>query len=394
MHDEGSQSRPTDLFDPVQLGVCRLANRIVMAPLTRSRARADGTPTALMAEYYAQRASAGLIIAEATNISPRARGYALTPGIYTVAHIEGWQGITHAIHAKGGHAYLQLWHVGRISHPSLQPDGTLPIAPSALRPRTNAFTESGYQPCVTPRALEAAEIPELMQEYRRAACNALAAGFDGVEIHAANGYLIEQFLRDSTNKRTDAYGGSREKRARFALEIVDAVARACGSQRVGIRLSPVSPVNDAALDSDSLGTYSYLIEQLNRFALSYVHVIEGVTQGLRESPDGFDLHVLRRLFKGLYIANNGYDLKLAQEARRHNLADLIAFGRFFIANPDLVERLHAGAPLNMPDPATFFGGGAHGYTDYPTMTQSTAINVQQSAASAAVTASEIVHDTT
>lgn len=369
MPDDRSQLSPTDLFDPVQLGVCRLANRIVMAPLTRSRARADGTPTALMAEYYAQRASAGLIIAEGTNISPRARGYALTPGIYTDSHVKGWQRITHAIHAKGGHAYLQLWHVGRISHPSLQPDGALPIAPSAIRPQTRAFTESGFQPCVTPRPLEALEIPELVQEYHRAASNALAAGFDGVEIHAANGYLIEQFLRDSTNKRTDIYGGSREKRARFALEVVEAVVRACGSQRVGIRLSPVSPANDSALDSDSLGTYSYLIEQLNRFGLAYVHVIEGVTQGLREYPDGFDLHVLRQKFTGLYIANNGYDLKLAQEARRHNLADLIAFGRLYIANPDLVERLYAGAPLNVPDPATFFGGGAHGYTDYPPMAQ-------------------------
>lgn len=370
MPNDGSQSSLTDLFDPVQLGVCRLANRIVMAPLTRCRARADGTPTALMIEYYAQRASAGLIIAEGTDISPRARGYALTPGIYTDAHIGGWQRITQAIHAKGGHAYLQLWHVGRISHPSLQPDGALPVAPSAIRPQTRAFTESGFQPCVTPRALEALEIPEIVQEYHRAASNALEAGFDGVEIHAANGYLIEQFLRDSTNKRTDAYGGSREKRARFALEVVEAVVRACGSQRVGIRLSPVSPANDSALDSDSLGTYSYLIQQLNRFGLAYVHVIEGVTQGLRECPDGFHLQVLRREFTGLYIANNGYDLKLAQEARRHNLADLIAFGRLYIANADLVERLCACAPLNVPDPATFFGGGAHGYTDYPTMAQS------------------------
>jgi N-ethylmaleimide reductase len=395
MHDDASQSTRADLFDRVQVGACWFANRIVMAPLTRSRARVDGAPTPLMAEYYAQRASAGLIIAEGTNISPRARGYALTPGIYTDSQIEGWQRVTCAIHAKGGHAYLQLWHVGRISHPSLQPDGALPLAPSAICPKTRAFTDSGYQPCVTPRALEAAEIPELVQEYRRAACNALAAGFDGVEIHAANGYLIEQFLRDSTNKRTDAYGGSREKRARFGLEVVDAVAQACGSQRVGIRLSPVSPVNDAALDSDSLGTYSYLIEQLNRFGLAYVHVIEGVTQGLRACSDGFDLHVLRRNFTGLYIANNGYDLKLAQEARRHNLADLIAFGRLYIANPDLVERLYAGAPLNVPDHTTFFGGDAHGYTDYPTMTQSSAPGTQRTAGSRSATAPlEMTHDTT
>ena len=374
---ESSPAMRTDLFEPVQLGASRLANRIVMAPLTRSRARADGIPTPLMAEYYAQRASAGLIIVEGTNISPRARGYAFTPGIYTDSQIEGWKRVTEAIHVNGGHAYLQLWHVGRISHPSLQPGGALPIAPSAVRPQATAFTEIGFQPCVTPRALETAEIPELVQEYRRAASNALAAGFDGVEIHAANGYLIEQFLRDSTNKRTDAYGGSREKRARFLLEVVDAVVSACGSRRVGIRLSPVSPVNDAALDSDSPGSYSYLVEQLNLFRLAYLHVIEGVTQGAREWPDGFDSQLLRRHFNGLYIANNGYDLKLAQEARRLNLADLIAFGRLYIANPDLVARLYANAPLNVPERATFFGGGAHGYTDYPIMSYSPGTEISQ-----------------
>ena len=367
---ESSPVARTDLFEPVQLGACRLANRIVMAPLTRSRACADGTPTPLMAKYYAQRASAGLIIAEGTNISPQARGYALTPGIYTDSQVEGWQRVTEAVHVKGGHIYLQLWHVGRISHPSLQPGGALPIAPSAIRPKATAFTEGGFVPCVTPRALEAAEFPGLVQEYRHAACNALAAGFDGIEIHAANGYLLEQFLRDSTNKRTDAYGGSREKRARLLLEVVGGVVSVSGSRRVGIRLSPVSPVNDADLDSDSHGTYSYVIEQLNTFRLAYVHVIEGVTQGSRESAQGFDFKLLRRQFDGLYIANNGYDLKLAQHARRHNLADLIAFGRLYIANPDLVERLRTGAPLNVPDRGTFFGGSAHGYTDYPIMPSS------------------------
>jgi len=357
----------SDLFAPVQLGASRLANRIVMAPLTRSRARADGVPVPLMAEYYKQRASAGLIIAEGTNISPRARGYALTPGIYTDAQVQGWQRVTGAVHDKGGHIYLQLWHVGRISHPSLQPGGALPVAPSAMCPKATAFTEGGFVPCVTPRALETTEIAGIIQEYQCAARNALAAGFDGVEIHAANGYLLEQFLRDSTNKRTDAYGGPRENRARLLLEVVEAVARACGSQRIGIRLSPVSPVNDAALDSDPLGTYSYVIEQLNAFGLAYLHVIEGVTQGVREPPGAFDPLLLRRQFASLYIANNGYDLKLADAARRHNLADLIAFGRLYIANPDLVERLRAGAPLNAPDRSTFFGGSARGYTDYPTM---------------------------
>ncbi len=370
MRDENLQALGTDLFEPVQLGAYRLANRIVMAPLTRSRASADGTPTPLMAEYYAQRASAGLIIAEATNISPQARGYAFTPGIYDASQVEGWQRVTEAIHAKRGHVFLQLWHVGRISHPSLQPGGALPVAPSSICPKATSFTEAGFRPCVAPRALETAEIPPIVEEYRRAARNALAAGFDGVEIHAANGYLIEQFLRDSTNKRTDAYGGSLENRARLLLEVVDAVAGACGTGRAGIRLSPVSPVNDAELDSNPAATYGYVVEQLNKFGLTYLHVIEGVTQGPRESSVEFDFQLLRRRFGGLYLANNGYDLNLALAARRSDRADLIAFGRLYIANPDLVERLSAHAPLNAPDRDTFFGGGAHGYTDYPVMTAS------------------------
>jgi N-ethylmaleimide reductase len=266
----------------------------------------------------------------------------------------------------GGRVFVQLWHVGRISHPSLQPNGALPVAPSAICPKTTSFTETGFQPCVTPRALETREIPGIVVQYATAAGNALAAGFDGVEIHAANGYLIEQFLRDSTNFRTDAYGGAREDRARFLLEVTAAVVSACGAGRVGIRLSPASPVNDAQLDSDPMGTYRYVVEQLNGFNLAYLHVIEGATQGSREIPAGLNLQALHRAFKrGLYIANNGYDLLLALAAREQNLADLIAFGRLYIANPDLVARLRAGAPLNVPDRATFFGGGAHGYTDYP-----------------------------
>jgi N-ethylmaleimide reductase len=357
----------SDLFSPVRLGAYLLANRIVMAPLTRSRAKADGTATALMAEYYAQRASAGLIISEGTNISAQARGYASTPGIYTDSQIEAWQAVTQALHLKGSRVFLQLWHVGRISHPSLQPDHALPVAPSALRPIAQAYTSTGYQPCVTPRPLETAEIPLIIEQYVRAACNALAAGFDGVEIHAANGYLIEQFLRDGCNRRTDAYGGSVERRARFLLDVVAGVVGACGADRVGIRLSPLSPVNDLGLDSDPETTYGYVIERLNDFGLAYLHMIEGVTQGPREVPAGFDLQALRRAFVGPYIANNGYDLALALEARRANRADLISFGRPYIANPDLVERLRTGASLNTPDRATFFGGGAHGYTDYPFM---------------------------
>jgi N-ethylmaleimide reductase len=355
----------SDLFEPVQLGPYRLANRIVMAPLTRSRASEDGVPRPLMAEYYAQRASAGLIIAEGTNISPQARGYALTPGLFSPGQIEGWRAVTQAVHAQGGRIFPQLWHVGRVSHPSLQPGGVLPVAPSALCPQATSYTGRGFEPCLTPRALAADEIPEIIEHYRQAARNALAAGFDGVEIHAANGYLIEQFLRDSTNQRTDAYGGTPDKRARFLLEVAEAVAGVWGAERVGVRLSPLSPVNGAGLDSDPAATYGHVVRCLNRIGLAYIHVIEGVTQGPREVPGGFDLQTLRRSFSGSYIANNGYDLTLALDTRRRGRADLISFGRLFIANPDLVERFRRGAPLNEPDRATFFGGGAAGYTDYP-----------------------------
>lgn len=356
-----------DLFQPVRLGPYQLANRIVMAPLTRSRAGEDGVPNRLMVEYYAQRSSAGLIITEGANISPQARGYAFTPGIYNDAQVAGWRQATEAVHARDGRIFPQLWHVGRVSHPSLQPGGALPVAPSAIRPDATSYTEVGFQPCITPRALETHEIPEIVEQYRQAARKALAAGFDGVEIHAANGYLIEQFLRDSTNTRTDAYGGSRENRARLLLEVTEAVAGVCGGARVGIRLSPIAAVNGAGLDSDPERTYAYVVQQLNAFQLAYIHVIEGATQGPREVPGGFDLQILRRSFNGFYMANNGYDLGLALEVRRRNLADLISFGRLYIANPDLVERLRIGAPLNVPDRATFFGGGAAGYTDYPAL---------------------------
>lgn len=357
----------SDLFRPVQLGCYRLANRIVMAPLTRSRAGDDGVPQPLMAAYYAQRASAGLIIAEGTNVSAQGRGYARTPGLFTDEQMVGWRPVTFAVHERGGRIFPQLWHVGRVSHPVLQPDGALPIAPSAIRPEATAYTNGGFEPCVTPRALETNEIPAIVEQYRRAAHNALLARFDGVEIHAANGYLLEQFLRDSTNKRNDAYGGSLENRARLLLEVVEEVVRECGSERVGIRLSPLNCGNGTPLDSDPAATYGYVVDRLNKMGLAYIHVIEGVTQGSREVPGGFDLQDLRRRFSGTYIANNGYDLELALQARRNHLADLISFGRLFIANPDLVERLRVGAQLNIPDRKTFFGGGAAGYTDYPTL---------------------------
>ena len=354
------------LFGPVQLGPLTLANRIVMAPLTRCRALADGVPGPLIAEHYAQRASAGLIITEGVNISPSARGYDLTPGLYTDEQVEGWCRVTQAVHARGGRLFPQLWHVGRVSHPDLQPGGALPVAPSAIRAEdTTSYTPSGFKPCPTPRALDTDEIRTIVADYARAAQRALDAGFDGVEIHAANGYLLEQFLREHTNRRTDRYGGCLEDRARLVLEVAEAVASVCGAARTGIRLSPVSPANASMPDRDPMRTYRHVVERLDALGLAYIHVIEGVTQGPRDVPGGFDYGALRKAFRGRYIANNGYDRRLAIEACAQGRADLVAFGRLFIANPDLVERLRLDAPLNEPDPATYFGGGAAGYNDYP-----------------------------
>lgn len=354
----------TVLFESVQLGPLRLPNRIVMAPLTRSRAKDGDVPSDLAIEYYTQRATAGLIIAEATQISPSGKGYVYTPGIYNDAQVVAWKRITDAVHAKGGHIFLQLWHVGRISHPSIQPDGALPVAPSAIKPEGQAYTEDGFVAMVTPRALETAEMPGIVAQYRVAAQNALAAGFDGVEIHAANGYLLDQFLRDKTNRRTDAYGGSIENRTRLLREVTDAVVGIWGGDRVGVRISPLSKFGDIA-DSKPQALFTQVVKVLNPFKLAYLHVIEGDTGGERDVTGGFDLQILRSDFNGLYMANNGYDLALARETLGVNRADLIAFGRLYIANPDLVERLRSGAPLNTPDPATMYGGGAEGYVDYP-----------------------------
>lgn len=354
----------SDLFQPVQFGPYTLSNRIVMAPLTRSRAQKGDIPSLLAPEYYRQRATAGLIIAEATQISPQGKGYAFTPGIYNSAQVDGWKPVTQAVHEQGGRIFLQLWHVGRISHPALQPDGALPVAPSAIRPEGNAFTEAGFVPFVTPRALDTAEISGIIEQYRVASHYALEAGFDGVEIHGANGYLIDQFLRDGTNHRTDAYGGSLENRTRLLLEITTAVISVWGAERVGVRLSPVSPANDIA-DSDPAALFTHVVEQLNPFGLLYLHLIEGATGGSRQVENSFDLQMLRRLFKGIYIGNNGYDRELAIKARQQGLVDLVAFGRPFIANPDLVDRLQRAAPLNEWDADTFYGGGEKGYTDYP-----------------------------
>jgi N-ethylmaleimide reductase len=356
----------SDLFQPVQMGPLLLANRIVMAPLTRSRAGKGEVPGPMNAEYYAQRASAGLIISEATQITQQGQGYAWTPGIETDAQVAGWKLVTDAVHAKGGHIFMQLWHVGRISHPSLQKDGQLPVAPSAVKPEGQAFTTTGFQPFVTPRALATEEIAGIVADYAHAARNARAAGFDGVEIHAANGYLIDQFLKDKTNLRTDRYGGGIENRVRFLREVTEAVVAVWGADRVGIRFSPVSPANDID-DSDPRAVFLAATKVIDELGLVYLHVVEGATGGPRDVPGGFDLQELRRAFRGLYMANNGYDLALAETARRENLADLIAFGRLFIANPDLVARLRAGAPLAPMVKETLYGGGEQGYTDYPAM---------------------------
>ncbi|WP_426191604.1 alkene reductase [Massilia sp. DWR3-1-1] len=353
-----------DLFLPVPFGACQLRNRIVMAPLTRSRASTDGVPGPFAAEYYRQRATAGLIIAEAAQISPQGKGYAGTPGIYNREQVSGWAVINQAVHQADGRIFLQLWHVGRISHPSLQPDGALPVAPSAIRPAGQAYTEHGFQDFVTPRALAEADLAGIVEQYRGAAQHALSAGFDGVEIHAANGYLIDQFLRDSTNHRSDGYGGSLAGRSRLLMEVTAAVTAVWGGERVGVRISPVSPANDIA-DSDPHALFTYVVEQLNAFKLLYLHVIEGATGGPRDIDPAFDFLRLRQRFNGLYIGNNGYDLAMAQAALAAGRLDLVAFGRPFIANPDLVRRLQEGAPLASLDGASLYSGGAHGYTDYP-----------------------------
>ncbi len=355
---------PNDLFQPFQLGPFELTNRIVMAPLTRSRAGQGGVPTALNAEYYVQRASAGLIISEATNISQEGKGYAFTPGIYTPEQVSGWKLVTDAVHGAKGIIFWQLWHVGRISHPSLQDKGALPVAPSAIKPVQKAFTETGLQDCVAPRALETEEIPRLIEDYKKASIYAKQAGFDGVEIHSANGYLLQQFLGEKTNIRLDKYGGSLENRARLVIEVTKAVIEIWGGDRVGIRFSPVSPANDMN-EKNTFPIYSYLAEHLNPLNLAYVHIVEGATGGDRNIDPEFDFQILKRKFNAKYMANNGYTLELALKARQNELADLICFGKPFISNPDLVKRFKKNAPLNELRPDLLYGGGAEGYTDYP-----------------------------
>lgn len=357
-----------DLFSPVTMGALRLSNRIVMAPLTRSRMGSDGVPNEMHARYYAQRASAGLIISEATNISPQGRGYDLTPGIWTDEQVAGWKVVTDAVHAAGGLIVCQLWHVGRFSHVDLQPDGAAPVAPSAIRAEGQTFTEKGMRDVSMPRALETSEIPGLIQQYRHAAECAQRAGFDGVEVHSANSYLLDQFLRDSTNQRSDEYGGSIENRSRLTLEVTAAVVEVWGDNRVGIRLSPVTPdAGNTPLDSQVMQTYGHLIEQLNRFDLAYMHFVEGATATSRSIPEGVDLDALRALFKGPYIGNNNYDLALAVNRHAEGKVDAVAFGRPFIANPDLVRRFKEGAELAVAPREAYYGNGAKGYTDWPAL---------------------------
>jgi N-ethylmaleimide reductase len=358
-------STPTKLFEPYKLGPIRLPNRLVMAPLTRNRAVPGMVPSPLSVEYYGQRASAGLLITEASQVSQQGQGYQDTPGIYSKEQVAGWRKVTDRVHARGGRIFIQLWHVGRVSHTSLQPNNGAPVAPSAIRANGKTFVGGKFTDISEPRALELAEIPGIIERFKRGTANALAAGFDGVEIHGANGYLLDQFARDGTNKRIDAYGGSIENRAKLMLEVSKVVTAEAGAERTGIRISPVTPANDIS-DSNPQALFDYIVDHLNALKLTYIHVIEGATGGPRDIAP-FDYGSLRKRFKGAYIANNGYDFDLATKALAANEADLIAFGKPFISNPDLVERLQCGAPLNEADKATFYGGGAKGYTDYPAL---------------------------
>ena len=354
------------LFSSYQLGNIELANRIVMAPLTRNRAGKGLVPSEFAADYYAQRASAGLIITEATQVSPQAQGYQDTPGLYTSEQIDAWREVTDAVHAKGGKIFVQLWHVGRISHVDLQPNGASPVAPSAIRADTKTFVNNTFTEVSEPRALELHEIPAIVSDFRQAAKNAITAGFDGVEIHAANGYLLEQFIKDGANQRTDIYGGSIENRARLLLEVVEAIVSEIGANRTGVRISPVSPANGISCNEPQ-PQYNYITEQLNRLGIVYLHVVEGATGGPRDIAP-FDYPAIRNRFDQTYLANNGYDLELANAHLQSEEADLFAFGKLFISNPDLVERLKHGFPLANLNPSTLYGGSAEGYTDYPNHT--------------------------
>ena len=365
----------TTLFDPIRVGSIDLANRICMAPLTRNRASPGQVPNALMSTYYAQRANpatgAGLLISEATQISPMGQGYLDTPGIHSAEQVAGWRLVTDAVHAQGGRIVVQLWHVGRISHSGLLPGGAAPVSSTDRAAKVNTLTREGRAPCSTPRALRTDEIAGVVADYRQAALNAIEAGFDGVEVHGANGYLIDQFLRDSINDRSDAYGGSLANRARFLVEVMQAVVAAIGGGRTGLRLSPVTPSNDAAPDSQPQALMEHVVRQLQPMGLAFLHLVEGQTGGARDFAP-FDYAALRRLYSGAWMVNNGYTRDMALQAVAGGEADLVAFGKPFIANPDLGLRLRRDATLNVPDSKTFYSPGAAGYTDYPALAQSPA----------------------
>jgi len=374
MRDGVTLAAMTTLFDPIQLGDIHLANRIVMAPLTRNRAPGQ-LPNDLMRTYYQQRASAGLIITEASQISAMGQGYLDTPGIYSAEQVAGWRKITDAVHAAGGKIVIQLWHVGRISHSSLL-GGAAPVSSTDKPAKGMTFTAEGFVPTSTPRALRTDEIPGLVADYRHAARCAIDAGFDGVEVHAANGYLIEQFLRDSINDRSDQYGGSVANRIRLLVEVMTAVTAEIGGGRTGVRLSPVTPVNDAAQDSDAQATYEAAVRALAPLKLAFIHVIEGQTGGARDLTDQgvkpFDYAALRKIYGGPWMVNNGYSRQMALDEVASGAADLVAIGRPFISNPDLVQRLRVDAPLTKLNSKTLYGGGAAGYTDYPTLDEQAA----------------------
>jgi N-ethylmaleimide reductase len=351
-----------DLFSPITIGNISLRNRMVMAPLTRNRAGEGNVPQDMNVEYYRQRASAGMIITEATQVSAEGIGYPATPGIHSEKQVAGWQKVTNAVHDEGGLIFLQLWYCGRISHPDLLPDNQQPVSASAIKPEGEAVTFEGMKPFVEPRALSTEELPGLIDQYRVAAENARKAGFDGVEVHAANGYLLDQFLRDGSNHRQDNYGGSIENRSRLMLEVVDSVTQIWEPSQVGVRISPDNSYNDMK-DSDPQALFNYVADTLGSRDLAYLHVVEGGFMG----EYNVDYDQIRQHYKGNYMANLGYDLEKAQAAIASGHADLVSFGTLFLANPDLVARFKANAELNTPDQETFYGGDEHGYTDYPFM---------------------------
>jgi N-ethylmaleimide reductase len=373
MKKKNDQTRAiTTLFQPIRAGALKLANRIVMAPLTRNRAGPGLVPGPFALDYYVQRASAGLIIAEATQISAQAQGYAGTPGCYTDAQVQGWKRVTDAVHAKGGTMVVQLWHTGRVSHTSFQTDGQAPVGPSAIRANTKTFLAGqGFVDVSTPRALEFGEIAGIVEDFRRTSLRAIEAGFDGVELHGAHGYLLDAFLRDGTNHRTDAYGGSIENRARLILDVTKACASAIGADRLAVRISPVSTAGDSR-DSHPQALFNHVVQALNPIGLAYLHIVEGETGGARDSI-AFDYDALHDRFDGVWMVNNGYDRQMAIDEVASGRADLVSFGRLFMANPDLVERFRENAPLNpLMGQETFYGGGKHGYSDYPTLGHSQA----------------------